>query len=107
MRKRNYEKASVATAEMNRIRGRVNRLLNWLPNHWYPVFPDRCVIYNDPHRSRRKLLIAWGIDLPPANNGALPRGLEIPFQPIRGRKLQTTAYESFQKISRESPETGR
>lgn len=98
--RRNYEKCRAGTAEWNRIRGRINRLFNWLPTMWYPVFPERGVICNDPYRSRRLLLIAWGVDLPLAGNGVLPRDLELPFLPVRGVELPTTQYEAFKKKTR-------
>jgi hypothetical protein len=77
-----------ATAEHNRLRGRIRRATEYLPTRWYLVDESRGVAYNDPHRSRRGLLLAYGIDpiaLP--MNGRVMTAFAL--TPMRGSEIPT------------------
>lgn len=60
MSERNYRAAAKATAEFNRIRGRLHRLTHWLSSQWYAVDFRGRRIYNRPYRERWQVYQAHG-----------------------------------------------
>jgi hypothetical protein len=58
---KNFAALSKATAETNRLRGEVNRRLNWLPTRWYAWFPAAGQVWNRPHRKLKPLVEECGI----------------------------------------------
>lgn len=65
----NYRKLREATAEHNRLRGRIKRLTSWNECRWYPVDHVERVIHNCPVKSRYMVWPAIGIDVGVAMNG--------------------------------------
>lgn len=97
MSRDNRAQASFYTAEHNRLRGQINRALNWLPTRWYAVFESDGYAINQPHRSRRQLLQAHGIDAVTLN-GILPKGVELPFTPMRGLEIDERFGKTLRKV---------
>jgi len=87
-----YDRASQASQEVTRFRGKLHRLGFVHPTYWYPVLDQAGIVFNIPFRRRKPLLEAFGIDVreyPP--NGAARAILEkldpsVP-RPVRGRDL--------------------
>ena len=46
-----YRKCRKATAASNRLRGQVNRMLNWLPTRWYAVNLQKKRAWNNPKKN--------------------------------------------------------
>lgn len=94
------QKRRQATAEHNRLRGRIRRATGFLPSRWYLVDIEQCIVVDQPFRSRRKLAAAFGVVI--ESNGAISaerlanlkpyefrRGLDVP----PGFKRQTEMPE--------------
>lgn len=58
----NYRKLRSATAKANRLRGRVNRMQNWLPTQWYAINVDHQRAWNNP--KRKAIAVARELGLP-------------------------------------------
>lgn len=103
----NREMASAATAEYNRVAGKLHRLRVMLKGYWYPVLDSNGVVFNVPFR-RRKTLLAWfGADMSlyPAN-GQASRAvkkavLDTGVRPVRGADLESAYYATYSRLDPE------
>lgn len=59
----NYRKAGKATAKMNRLRGEMNRMNNWLPSQWYAINVERQRAWNKPQRKPLAIAQALGLQV--------------------------------------------
>ncbi len=69
LNERNRLAVTAATAECNRLRGRINRARNFLHAYWYPVDLAGQTIHNRPYRSRAALYRAYGVPITTDVNG--------------------------------------
>ena len=67
---RQHKKAAAACGVHNAQRALIHRLRNWLPTRWYPVDPDRRIIFNAPRRERWQIYADAGVQITgPVANG--------------------------------------
>jgi len=95
-----YDRASQASQEVTRFRGKLHRLDFVHPTYWYPALDEVGVVFNIPFRRRKPLLEAFGIDTreyPP--NGAaraiLAKLDPNVTRPVRGRDLKSGILSTY------------
>lgn len=97
-------RAAAGCAALNRRRGRLNRLKNFLKHYWYPVVESLSVILNIPFRRRKMLLGGFGVDVSryPANGRGKNMGSVVQqalrscsVKPVRGLELVLRRYGTF------------
>lgn len=96
---RRGEKRRGATAAHNRLRGQVRRATSLLPTRWYAANLADRIVYDEPFRSRRRLLARLGVQV--EINGSISRRRQaaLPFTMHRGHEL----LERFGRMFRREP----
>lgn len=91
------EKRRSATAAHNRLRGQIRRATDLFPTRWYAANLAERIVYEEPFRSRRRLLARLGVHVEINGGISRRRRAALPFTIQRGHELLDKFGRAFRR----------